>query len=90
MDNLRGLLGVRRMDRVPNAQIRKLAGVTKGLDGRSDEGVLRRFGHVERMEKGRIAKRVYLGECAEMDRYREEVFKAKRFGCQANKENGAG
>ena len=24
MDNLRGLLGIRRMDRVPNAQIRKL------------------------------------------------------------------
>ena len=31
MDNLRGLLGVRRMDRVLNAQIRELCRVTKGL-----------------------------------------------------------
>ena len=29
MDNLRGLLGFRRMDRVPNARIRELCGVTK-------------------------------------------------------------
>ena len=28
-----------------------------------DEGVLRLFGHVERMERDRIAKRVYVGEC---------------------------
>ena len=27
------------------------------------EGVLRWLGHVERMENGRIAKRVYVGEC---------------------------
>ena len=41
MDNLRGLLGIRRMDRVPNARIRELCGVRKGLDERIDEGVLR-------------------------------------------------
>ena len=29
MDNLRGLLGIRRMDRVSNARIRELCGVTK-------------------------------------------------------------
>ena len=39
-------------------------GVKKGLDERSDEGVLRWFGHVERMERDRIAKRAYVGECA--------------------------
>ena len=50
MDNLRGLLGIRRMDKVPNAQIRQLYRVTKGVDEKSDEGVLRWFGHVERME----------------------------------------
>ena len=27
MENLRGLLGIRRMDRVPNAWIRELCGV---------------------------------------------------------------
>ena len=41
MENLRGLLGIRRMDRVPNIQIRELCGVRKGLDERFDEGILR-------------------------------------------------
>ena len=59
MDNLRGMLGIRRMDRVPNALIRELCGVKEGLDERINEGVLRWFTHVER-----IAKRVYVGECA--------------------------
>ena len=36
----------------------------KGLDERIDEGVLRWFGHVERMERDRIVRRVYVGECA--------------------------
>ena len=40
MDNLRGLLVIRRMDRVPNVQIRELCGVKKVLDERFDEGVL--------------------------------------------------
>ena len=62
MDNLGGLLGIRRMDRVLNAQIRKLCGVRKGLDESMDEGVLRWFDHVARMEKDRIVKRVYVGE----------------------------
>ena len=40
MDKLRGLLGIRRMDKVPNARIRELYGVTKELDEKIDEGVL--------------------------------------------------
>ena len=48
MDKLRGLLGIRRMDRVPNARIRELLRNEEGLDERIDEGVLRWFGHVER------------------------------------------
>ena len=44
----------------------KLCGVKKGLDERIAEGVLRWFGHVEMMEKDRIAKRVYIGECADI------------------------
>ena len=35
----------------------------KGVDEKIDEGVLRWFGHVERMEY-MISKRVYVGECA--------------------------
>ena len=51
MDSLKGLLGIRRADRVSNARIRELCGVKKGLNERIDEGVLRWFSHVERMER---------------------------------------
>ena len=44
MDNIRGLLGIRRMDRVPNARIRELYGVTKWVDERIKEGVFLWFG----------------------------------------------
>ena len=99
MDNLRGLLGIRRVDRVPFAQIRDLCRVMKGVDERIDEGVPRWFGDVERMEKDRIAKRVYVGECGSscsvgspQKRWIETVKDSlrKRFRCQASKENGAG
>ena len=58
MDNLRCLLGIRRIDRVPNAQIRELCRVVK----RADESVLHWFGHIERLENDRTAKRMYVGE----------------------------
>ena len=35
--NLRGLLGIRRMDRVPNVQIRELCGLRKRVDERIDD-----------------------------------------------------
>ena len=54
MDNLRGLLGIRRLDRVPNARIRELCGVAKGVNERIDS-VLRWFGYIERMENDRTA-----------------------------------
>ena len=38
--------------------------MTKGVDENSDERVHRWFGHMERMENDRIAKRVYVGECS--------------------------
>ena len=41
MDHRRGLLGIRRIDRVLNARIRELCRVTKGVDKTIDEGVLR-------------------------------------------------
>ena len=62
MDNLKGVLSIRRMDKVPYAQIKELRnGEVCGL--RVDEGVLRRLDHVERMEKDRIIKKVYVGVC---------------------------
>ena len=36
----------------------------KGLDERIDEGVFRWFVHVERMERDRVAKYIYVGEHA--------------------------
>ena len=36
IDNLRGLLGIRRMYKVPNARIRQLCGMTKGVNERMD------------------------------------------------------
>ena len=70
------------------------------VDKRIDEGVLWWFGHVERMEKDRITKRVYVGVCAgscpvvrSRNRWIDTVkdyLRKKRFGCQASKENGAG
>ena len=38
--------------------------MTKGVDEKID-GVLRWFGHVERMENDRIVKMVYVGVCAD-------------------------
>ena len=58
MDNLRRLLGIRKMDRVLNARIKEFCNVKKGVEERIDEGVLRWFSHVERMDGNRIANRV--------------------------------
>ena len=60
MDNLRGLLGIWRMDKVPNAWIRELCKVKKGVDERNDRGMIQWYDHVMRIEKDKIAKRVYV------------------------------
>ena len=39
MDNLRGLLHIRRMDKIPNARIRQLWWVTKRINEMIDEVV---------------------------------------------------
>ena len=54
MENFR-LLAIKRMDRVPSAWIRELCGMTKGVDERFYENVLRWFGHIERTGNDRIA-----------------------------------
>ena len=72
--------------------------MTKGVNEKIDEGILRWFGRIERMEKERIAKRVYVGVCAgsrSVGRPRKrciDIVKEclKRFGCQASKECMAG
>ena len=61
MDNLKGLLGIRRVDRVSNAWIRELRGVTKGGNKRIDE-CSPVVGPCGKDGGARIAKRAYVGE----------------------------
>ena len=62
MDKIRSLLGIRKMDRVPNTRIRESCRMGKGVDERIEEEDLHLFSHEERMENDRIAKRLYVGE----------------------------
>src|SRR5678815_5117333 len=62
MDNLRGVLGVKRIDKMRNELIRELCGVKKGVNERINESTLRWFGHMERMNDSRLVKRMYSGE----------------------------
>merc|ERR1712002_584138 len=59
MNYLRNICGRRRIDMVPNVQIRGMCGKNVGVSERMDQGVLRWFGHVERMGNERLVKRVY-------------------------------
>ena len=53
MDNPKGLMGIRKMDKALNALIRQLCGVMKGVNEKIDEDVFQWFDHVERMEDDR-------------------------------------
>ena len=83
------MLGIRRMGRILNAQMRKLCTVRKGLNDTIEEEVLQWLSHEERMERDRITKRVYVGECAgsrslgrPCKRWIDTMeCKEKRFGC---------
>ena len=66
MDNLKGLLGIMRIDKVLNARIRELCGVTKKVDERIDEGVLGWFCHVEKVENDNFAMKFSVRECADI------------------------
>ena len=50
------------MDRVMNEEVRKRAGIERELASRADQRVLRSFGHVERMDEYRMARRVLMAE----------------------------
>ena len=62
MKCLRSLVGVSRMDRVRNEELRKRPGIEKELASSADQRVLRWFGHAERMDEYRMAKRVLISE----------------------------
>ena len=62
MKCLRSLVGVSRMDRVRNEEVRRRAGTERELASRADQRILRWFGHVERMYDYRMARRVLMAE----------------------------
>ena len=59
---LRSLVGVSLMDRVRNEHVCRRAGTERELESRADQRVLRWFGHVERMEEYRVARRVLMAK----------------------------
>ena len=56
MDNLRCLLGVRRINKMQNIRIKEVCGVTKEMNERIEESDFRWFGHTERMKNNGITK----------------------------------
>ena len=59
MNCLRNICGLGRIDRVSNVEIRRMCGKNVSVCQRMDQGVLRWFGHVERMGNERLVKRAY-------------------------------
>ena len=62
MKCLRSLVGVSRMDKVGNEEVRRIAGIEREFASRAYQRVLRWFGHVERMDDYRMARRVLMTE----------------------------
>ena len=50
------------MDRVRNKEVRRRARTERELASRADQRVLRWFGHVERMDEYRMARRVMMAK----------------------------
>ena len=74
MKCLRSLVGVSRMDRHGNEEVRRRARIERELASRADQRVLRWFGHVERMDEYRMARRVLMAEvCAGRVRRRSRL-----------------
>ena len=72
---LRSLVGVSRINRVRNEEVRRRAGIEMELASRADQRVLRCFGHVERMDEYRMARKVLMAKVS-----RERVRGRPRFG----------
>ena len=65
MKCLRSLVGVSRMHKVRNEEVRRRAGIEKDLASRADQRVLIWFGHVERMDEHSMARRLLMAEVSE-------------------------
>ena len=62
MKRLRNFFGVSRMDGVTNEEVCWRAGIERELASRADQRVSRWFGHVEKMDEYRMARRVLIVE----------------------------
>ena len=62
MKCLRSLVGVSRIDKVMNEEVRRRAGIERELASIADQRVLRWFRHVERMDENRVARKVLMAE----------------------------
>ena len=62
MKCLRSLAGVSRMVRLRNEEVRRRACIERELASRANKRVLRRSGHVERMDEYRMVKRVLMAD----------------------------
>ena len=51
-----------QVDRVRNEEVRRRAGIDRELASRADQRVFRWFGHVERMDEYRLARRVLMAK----------------------------
>ena len=61
MKCLRSLVGVSRLDRVRNEEARR-TGTERESASKADQRVLKWFGHVEKMDEDRMARRVLMAE----------------------------
>ncbi|CAH1645106.1 unnamed protein product [Spodoptera littoralis] len=59
MRALRSMCGLKLSDRVKNSVIRERCGLKDDVVTRIEKGMLRWFGHVERMDESRVTKEVY-------------------------------
>ena len=62
MKCLVNLVGEPRMDRVGNEEVHMRAGMKGELASRTDQRVLRYFGHMEIMDEYRMARRVLMAD----------------------------
>ena len=63
---LRSLVGVSRMDRVKNEEVRRRAGIERELASRADQRVLKFLVLVESMDEYRIARMVLMAKSVEV------------------------
>ena len=66
MKCFRSLVGVSRIYRVMNEEVRRKAGIERELASRADQRVLRWFGHVERMDEYLMTRRVLMADVSGM------------------------